>query len=655
MSSAEADTPEGAAPGGAGSRATAQSGGELDPRELQAVRDLRSFLSLLERHGELLRVGEPVSTELEIAELADRAVKSGGPALLFENVDGKDIPVAINLFGSRRRTAWALGVPRLEAIADRLRDLLDVRLGGGLLGLMSNLPKLREAAALPPRRVRSAPVQEVVWRGDEVDLTRLPVLTCWPHDGGPFLTLPLVVTRDPLEGDLNVGMYRMQVYDRATTGMHWQRHKTGARHLESAHRAGRRLEVAVALGGDPALTYAATAPLPNVPGLNEYALAGFLRGRSLEVTRGVTVDLEVPAQAEFVLEGYVDPEEAWRPEGPFGDHTGFYTLTDLYPAFHVTAITMRKQPIYPATIVGRPPMEDAYLVEASERIFLVPAQLILPELVDYHMPPAGIAHNLVNVRIDKRYPGQAYKVANGLLGLGQMMFAKVLLVTDEEVPVTDLLGFWRTVLRHALPGRDQQLARGPIDVLDHSSRAWSFGSKLVVDGTVKHPEEGEEPAWEPNPERPHASLPHHAEIRAQHQIAGGFWFISTRKTRPGQGRHLGEWAARQPACRGVRLIAVVDDSTDPRDFDDCVWTLLNNIDPERDVEAVADAQGGPAWVMDGTPKLADEGFDRPWPQKIRMSDEIVRRLEPLATRLGLAAAEARAEAGPPPVDGPGDG
>lgn len=609
-----------------------------DPRELHAVHDLRGFLALLEHHGELLRVREPVSAELEVTELADRAVKSGGPALLFENVKGKDYPLAINLFGSRRRTAWALGVSELDAIGERLRGLLDVRLGGGLLGLMSNLPKLRDAAALPPKRVRSAPAQEVVWRGDEVDLGRLPVLTCWPQDGGPFVTLPLVISRDPVKGDLNVGMYRMQVFDRATTGMHWQRHKTGARHLESARRAGRRLEVAVALGGDPALIYAATAPLPSVPGLDEYALAGFLRGRSVEVTRALTVDLDVPAQAEFVLEGYVDPEEAWRPEGPFGDHTGFYTLTDLYPSFHVTAMTMRRDPVYPATIVGRPPMEDAYLVEASERIFLVPAQLILPELVDYHMPPAGIAHNLVHVRINKRYPGQAYKVANGLLGLGQMMFAKVLLVADDDVPVTDHLGFWRTVLRHARPGRDEQLAKGPIDVLDHSSRAWSFGTKLVVDGTRKHAEEGGEGAWEPNEERARAQLPHHAEIFDQHQVAGGFWFITTRKTRGGQGRHLGEWAARQQACRGVKVIAVLDEATDPRDFDDCIWTLLNNIDPERDVQAINDAFGGaPAWVMDGTPKLAEEGFTRPWPQKIAMSEEVRQRLHGLAERLGLGA------------------
>ena len=453
--------------------------------------DLQSFIKELEQQNQLIRIKTPVSHHLEITEIADRMVKKGGPALLFENIPGKDFPLVIGLYGTRKRMAMALGVNDLDDIANRIRKLLDVKLGGGLLGLASNLPKLKELASLPPKRVKTGPVQEVIWRGDEVDLSKLPVLHCWPQDGGPFVTLPLVITKDPETNDYNIGMYRMQVFDKNTTGMHWQRHKTGARHLEKAKKLGRMLEVAVVLGGDPALTYAATAPIPPIPGINEFSMTGFLRGKSLEVCKGLTVDLEVPAQAEFVLEGYVDPNEPWRTEGPFGDHTGFYTLEDLYPVFHVTAITMRKNPVYPATIVGRPPMEDAYLIEASERIFLVPAQLILPEIKDYHMPPAGIAHNLVNVVIEKSYPGQAYKVANGLLGLGQMMFAKVLLVTDENVKPQNHLEFWRTVLKNAVPGRDSQFAKGPIDVLDHSSRSWSYGSKLIIDGTRKHQEEGQ--------------------------------------------------------------------------------------------------------------------------------------------------------------------
>ncbi len=607
----------------------------MSPTDLRFT-DLRDFLKLLEQRGELLRVTEPVNTELEMSTIADRAVKEGGPALLFEHPVGPDgrrleIPVVMNLYGTRRRMAWALGVDDLNDIGGRLRKLIDVQLGGGLMGLLSNLPKLREVASLPPKRVRNAPVQQVVWRGDEIDLSRIPVLKTWPQDGGPFVTLPLVVSRDPLEGDLNIGMYRMQVLDKTTTAMHWQRHKTGARHFENARKAGVRLEVAVALGGDPALTYAATAPLPPIPGLNEYSLTGFLRGRSIELVKGLTVDLEVPANAEIVLEGYVDPSEDLVTEGPFGDHTGFYTLPDLYPAFHVTAVTMRESPHYPATVVGRPPMEDAYLIEASERIFLVPAQLIMPELLDYHLPPAGIAHNLVNVRIDKRFPGHAYKVANGLLGLGQMMFAKMILVSDDEnVPVNDHKAFWRAVLAKAVPGRDSQFAKGPIDVLDHSSRTFGYGSKLILDGTTKTAEEGGDVAWQPNPERAAAALPSHAEVFDQHQHAGGFWFITTRKQRAGQGRHVGEWAARQQTAKGTRLIAVLDHLTDPRDFEDAIWTMLNNIDPERDVQIVDDTFGsGPVFVVDGTPKLESEGFQRGWPEKLVMDAEVEKRVDEL--------------------------
>lgn len=608
--------------------------------------DLRSFVAQLEQAGELVRVKERVSADLEITALADRAVKNGGPALLFEDVDGKAFPLLINTYGTRKRMAMALGLDDLDQLSERMRKLLDLRLGGGLPGLASNLPKLRDLASLPPRRLRGlgargrTPVQEVVWRGDEVDLGRLPVLTCWPDDGGPFITLPLVISRDPIHGDVNIGMYRMQVMGKDVTAMHWQRHKTGARHLASAEKLGKRLQVAVALGGDPALTYAASAPIPPVPGINEFSLTGFLRRRRVDLVKALTVDLWVPADAEIVLEGYVDPKEPWPMEGPFGDHTGFYTLQDPYPAFHVTAVTMRHGAIYPATIVGRPPMEDAFLIEATERLFLVPAQLVLPEIVDYHMPPAGIAHNLVNVVIRKSYPGQAYKVGNGLLGLGQMMFAKVVLVTDADVAPTDHQGFWRAVLQNAMPGRDGQIAKGPIDVLDHASRAWSYGSKLVVDGTSKHVEEqasgGEGEGWIAGPLRDAVELPAHAEIADQHQPGGGFWFITTRKDRAGQGRHLGEWAVQQAAVHGVRWVAVLDHDTDPRDFEDVMWTMLNNIDPERDLQVLPGGHGaGPVWVVDATPKLPEEGFDRAWPDKITMLPEVTERMAAVAERHGF--------------------
>lgn len=579
-----------------------------------AFNDLQSFIALLESKGQLIRVKKEVDRHLEITEIADRLVKKDGPAVLFENVKGSPFPLAIGLMGTRERMAWALGSNSLDEVADRIKSLLNVKMGGGLLGMASNLTKLKDLASLPPKRVRTAPVQEVVWRGNEVDLSKIPVLHCWPDDGGPFVTLPLVITKDPISGDYNMGMYRMQVMGKNTTGMHWQRHKTGARHLENAKKLGKRLEVAVALGGDPALIYAATAPLPPVPGLNEYAMTGYLRGQGQPLVKGMTVDLDVPANAEFILEGYVDPNEAWIDEGPFGDHTGFYTPVDKYPLFHVTAVTMRKNPIYPATIVGRPVMEDAYLIEASERIFLAAAQLIVPEIKDYFMPPAGVAHNLVFVAMKKTYPGQAYKVANALFGLGQMMFAKVIVVVDEDFKVTDFDGVWREAALKAVPGFHTLHGRGPIDVLDHSSRQWSYGGKLIIDATTKHPEEKTEDPFTPAPTQ---DLPALEGILDQWQSPDGYWIVKVQKTRAHQGQELAQELLNSPAASGIRHLLLVDDETDVRDLQDVWWTILNNIDPERDVKVL---NGKMYW--DGTPKRADEGFHRVWPKKITMPEDI---------------------------------
>ncbi|MEF2280338.1 menaquinone biosynthesis decarboxylase [Deinococcus sp. YIM 134068] len=607
--------------------------------------DIQSFVRLLEERGELVRVSVPVDRELEITEIADRLVKSGGPAVLFENVKGSPFPLVIGMMGTRERTALALGVSDLDDLAARVRHLIDLKGSGGLGGLLGNVGKLRDAMHLPPRRVRSGPVQEVVWTGDEVDLGKLPVLKCWPLDGGPFVTLPLVITRDPETGERNMGMYRMQVMGRNVTGMHWQRHKTGTKHLEKAKKLGKRLEVAVALGGDPALIYAATAPLPPIPGLDEFALAGYLRGQRYPLTKGITVDLDVPANAEFILEGYVDPAEDWAVEGPFGDHTGFYTLPDLYPRFHVTAITMRKNPIYPATIVGRPPMEDAYLIEASERLFLPAAQLILPEITDYHMPPAGVAHNLVVVGIRKTYPGQAYKVANGLFGLGQMMFAKVIVVVDEGVPVNDFGAVWREVAARAVPGRDTLTTRGPTDVLDHSSRGWGYGGKLIIDATAKLPEEvgsaassreGQGHEREAATFVPHTSadLPTFEGVLAQHQTPDGYWYVSFQKTRSGQVQALATAFAAHPAAQGVRHLLICDELTDVTSTQDVWWTILNNIDPERDVWPQANLL-----VWDGARKLPEEGFVREWPPKIEMTPEVAHRVDTLWHVYGLPQQE----------------
>ena len=593
-------------------------------------RNLRAYLEALERRGELHRVRVPVSAELEIAEIADRVVKAGGPALLFERVVGKDFPVAIGLFGTRARTAFALGVEDLDELARKVEALLALEPGkGGLSALLGLLPKLPLLRGFFPRRVRRAPVQEVVLRGEAVDLRRLPVLKSWPLDGGPFLTLPLVITKDPETGELNLGMYRMQVLDPRSTAMHWQWHKVGRRHLEKAKKLGKKLEVAVALGGDPVLTYAATAPLPPLPGVSEFHLAGFLRGAPIELAKGVTVDLPVPAEAEFVLEGYIDPEEPLVEEGPFGDHTGFYTPVDLYPRFHVTALTHRKGAIYPATIVGVPPMEDAYLIEATERLFLPALRLVLPEVVDYHMPPEGVAHNWVNVSLRKAYPGQAYKVAYGMLGLGQMMFAKVIVAVDADVPVKPGFAALLEALKHALPGRDTLLLRGPVDVLDHSSRAFAFGGKLVIDGTRKLPEEGGEAPFVP---KAHPGLPEDPEVLDQRQWPG-LWGVVLAKRRPHQAWEVAERLLSTPQSAGVRLLLLADGDT-ALSPEELLWYVLNNIDPERDARVMTGVEG-PVLVLDGTRKLPEEGFQRVWPERIRMDPKVKALVEARWAEYGL--------------------
>ncbi|BAW01478.1 UbiD family decarboxylase [Thermus thermophilus] len=579
-------------------------------------RNLRAYLEALERRGELHRVRVPVSAELEIAEIADRVVKGEGPALLFERVVGKDFPVAIGLFGTRARTAFALGVADLDELSGKVERLLALEPGkGGLSALLGLLPKLPLLRGFFPRRVRKAPVQEVVWRGEEVDLGRLPVLKCWPLDGGPFLTLPLVITKDPETGELNLGMYRMQVLDKRSTAMHWQWHKVGRRHLEKAKRLGRRLEVAVALGGDPVLTYAATAPLPPLPGVSEFHLAGFLRGAPIELARGVTVDLPVPAEAEFVLEGYIDPEEPLVEEGPFGDHTGFYTPVDLYPRFHVTALTHRKGAIYPATLVGVPPMEDAYLIEATERLFLPALRLVLPEVVDYHMPPEGVAHNWVNVALRKEYPGQAYKVAYGMLGLGQMMFAKVIVAVDADVPVKPGFAALLEALKHALPGRDTLLLRGPVDVLDHSSRAFAFGGSSSLTARGSFPRRGRGVLYSQGP--PHASR--RSRGPGPEAVAGPLGG-GAGEAPPHQAWEVAERLLGTPQSAGIRLLLLADEDT-ALSPEELLWYVLNNIDPERDARVMPGVEG-PVLVLDGTRKLPEEGFQRVWPERVRMDPRV---------------------------------
>lgn len=468
-------------------------------------RDLREFIALLESRGQLTRIAAEVDPRLEIGEITDRVSKRSGPALLFENpVDRATgrrytMPVAINLMGSYDRMAWALGVDAgagtwrdLDGKAKQLMDLLPLDRPSGMmdkLGVAKNLASLAGSGA---RTVKKAPVQEVVLRGDDVDLGALPVLTTWPGDGGPFVTLPLVVTSDPA-GKPNIGMYRLQVFDRNTTGLHIHEHHDGAKNMRAWKAAGAtRMPVSVALGGDPITTFSATAPVP--PIIDEYLFSGILRGESVEVVKCVTNDLLVPAHAEIVLEGYCDLEET-RWEGPFGDHTGYYSLADDFPVFHVEAVTMRRDAIYPATIVGRPPMEDCYMAKATERLFLPVIKAMMPEVIDYDLPLEGVFHNCAIFQIKKEFAGQAFRVMNFAWSMGQMMFTKFVIVVDEDVDCHDYSQVAWRCFNNVDPSRDILMSKGPLDRLDHSSNFESFGYKMGIDATRPLPGEGHEREW----------------------------------------------------------------------------------------------------------------------------------------------------------------
>jgi 4-hydroxy-3-polyprenylbenzoate decarboxylase len=454
--------------------------------------DLNDFIADLDRRKLLARIDETVSPDLEIAAVTDRACKSanGGPALLFERPTGFDMPVASNIYGSMERMCLAIGVRTLDELAGEIDQLMTPQMPGGLMDALKMLPMVARLRDLLPKTVKDAPCQEIVRR--DGSLGELPILKCWPGDGGRFITFPLVFTKDPESGRRNIGTYRMQVFDNRSTGMHWQRHKGGAQHHRVAERLGRRLEVAVALSAEPVLPYCATAPMPE--GIDELLLAGFLARRRIEMVKCVTVDLEVPASSHIVLEGYVEPGERRR-EGPFGDHTGLYSQPDDFPVFHLTCITQRKKPTYLTTVVGVPPMEDYYLGLASERIFLPMIRKTLPEIVDMHFPAEGIFHNLVLVSIDKRYPGHARKIMNAFWGLGQLMFSKTIIVVDQDVNVHDLSQVAWIVGTHIDPLRDVQLTKGPVDDLDDAAELPAYGGKMGIDATRKWASEGYTRSW----------------------------------------------------------------------------------------------------------------------------------------------------------------
>jgi 4-hydroxy-3-polyprenylbenzoate decarboxylase len=464
-----------------------------------AYQNLREFIARLERERQLKRIKTPIDVDLEITEIADRVSKASGPALLFEKPRSVQsnteyhMPLLINAFGSRQRLELALEVNSVVDVARRIEELLEMRPPEGLFDKVRLLPKLADLGSIFPKHVKDGPVKEVI-ECQDFSLARFPIMKCWPQDGGRFITLPMVITRSPKTGRRNVGCYRMQVFDERTTGMHWQIHKGGAEHFRWLDRQGkgRRMEVAAALGADPATMLSAVFPLPE--DLDEFIFAGFLRQEPVELVKCETSDLEVPAHAEIVLEGYVDLDDI-RTEGPFGDHTGFYSLEDQFPAFHLTCVTHRKNPIYVSTIVGPPPMEDYWMGYAVERIFLPLMRKQLPEVVDMHMPAEGVFHNLMIVAIRKGYPGHARKVMNAIWGLPGAMFTKCLVVVDDDVDVRNVREVAWKALNHIDPERDIQFVLGPVDQLEHASRLPNFGSKMGVDATRKWPSEGFSRPW----------------------------------------------------------------------------------------------------------------------------------------------------------------
>ena len=457
-----------------------------------SFKDLQTFIKELEKKGELVRVKTEVDPELEITEITDRVSKDYGPALLFENVKGSKYPVLINAMGTYERMAMALGVENINDIGNDIEEFIDMSNYIGLMNKFKSLPKLsRMATVFPIKLPTKGACQEVI--NHNPDLNELPILKCWPEDGGKFITLPLVTTIDPETGIQNMGMYRMQVYDKNTTGMHWHWHKDGREIYEQYRKLGGKMPISVVLGCDPAITYAATAPLPKM--IDEMMLAGFLRKFPINMVKSITNDIYVPADAEFIIEGYVDVNEELRREGPFGDHTGYYSLADDYPVFHVTCITHKKNPVYPTTIVGKPPMEDCYMGKATERIFLPLLKMLNPEIVDINFPLEGVFHSCIIISIKKKYPGHAKKIMNSVWGMGQMMYTKMVIVVDENIDPQDVSTVAWKVFNNIDAKRDLVISEGPLDALDHAANIPYYGSRIGIDATKKWPSEGHNREW----------------------------------------------------------------------------------------------------------------------------------------------------------------
>ncbi|HEV8507526.1 MAG TPA: menaquinone biosynthesis decarboxylase, partial [Chitinophagaceae bacterium] len=624
-----------------------------------AYKNQQQFIEALERAGELVRVKSYVNPKLEMAEITDRMSKQpgGGKALLFEN-SGYDFPVLMNAYGSERRMCMALGVEHLDDVAKQIEELFKLLASPkeGIIDKLKLLPKLNQFASWMPK-VKSGrgECQEIIMT--DPDITKLPVITCWPKDGGPFVTLPVIHTKDPNTGIRNVGMYRMQLFGPTLTAMHWHKHKVSAKHFNEYKKRGKIMPVAVALGGDPVYAYAATAPLPE--NVDEYMLAGFLRKRKAELVKCITQpEVEVPADADFIIEGYIDPNDEMIWEGPFGDHTGYYSLPDWYPRFHITAITHKNDPVYPATIVGIPPQEDAWLGKATERIFLAPIKMtMVPEIIDMDMPVEGVFHNLVIVKIRKDYAGQGQKVMNAMWGAGQMMFNKILVLADEPVQIQNYETLAKYVFKNLNPATDIYFSQGPMDVLDHSCSKLGFGGKMCIDGTMKFEEEKDERyelrvmSYELNNE----SLKN--KFSEIHDINSSLvkkeipcLLISVQKSRKGHIRELHEQICELPGMEAIKMILYVEHTVDANDLPTALWRFCNNLDPKRDhilseVKGEGERKKGPRTLtlnpftcigFDGTRKTKEfDDFHRDWPNIIVADDATIKAVDEKWNQLGI--------------------
>ncbi len=577
-----------------------------------AYKTSMDLIKALEKANELIRIKTKVSTQLEITEITDRISKQpdGGKALLFEN-NGSEFPILINAFGSEKRMKMILGIDNLDQIGQDIEALFKQLSSPkeGWFQKLEMLPQLGKISSWMPKKINGRGIcQEIILQGDAVDLGMLPVLTTWPNDGGPFITLPMVNTIDPVTGIRNLGMYRMQIFDKKTTGMHWHRHKVGARHYQEYRKLGQKMPISVTLGGDPIYTYSATAPLPDH--IDEYILSGFLRKQKVELVKCITNDIYVPKDVDFVIEGYVDPSEGLAWEGPFGDHTGFYSLADWYPKFHVTCITHRKNAIYPTTIVGIPPMEDAYIGKATERIFLSPIKLtMLPEVLDMDLPFAGVAHNITIIKIKKSFPGHAQKVMHSLWGAGQMMFNKSMIIVDENVDIHNYQQVIEAIYQNVNPETDIQISRGPVDVLDHASSKFAFGSKMGIDATTKLPEE-----MKPITIKRKYDASISSPLKANPIFeALGILILSIQKT---DNFNFKEWVVQNQHFipNSIKFVTITDESVATQDLFQLVWVVANHIDPLRDTYILDQV-----CYIDGTIKTkTSDGFDRDWPNPVVM-------------------------------------